>query len=61
MKDMKDVRVTVDVTGLDAFKELLNLVRDMLNDSRIPGDAREEHYEKLDEILQKAKEDADGK
>lgn len=58
---MERMRVSVDVTGLDLFKGLMTLVRDMLNDSRIPGDAREEHYEKLDEILRKAKEESDGK
>lgn len=46
----KGLTVSVDVTGIDKFKELAGLISDMLKDERISNEVKQEYINRLESI-----------
>jgi uncharacterized protein (UPF0147 family) len=50
-------KLTVDVSNLDLFKQLVQIIRDTTNDDRVPAAVRKEIMTKVQAIVE-SKDDA---
>jgi uncharacterized protein (UPF0147 family) len=46
------ITISVDATNLEVFKDMINVIKDVTNDERIPSDVREEIMDKVNLIIE---------
>jgi uncharacterized protein (UPF0147 family) len=52
---MAKMSIPIDVTKLDLFKKLLNFLREIVDDQRIPANVREEIMDKFNLLVNEIK------
>lgn len=50
---MKTYRVDVNINDIDLFKEVLNIIKDVINDSNIDKDIRNKYLNRVRLLLDK--------
>jgi len=50
-KDKKDLTLTVDVSMMDPFKEMLNILKDIISDKRIDVSLRNEYSSRIKKLI----------
>jgi uncharacterized protein (UPF0147 family) len=53
----KDLSAKVDITGTDAFNSFANILKEVIEDKRVPSEVKNEIKAKINDLIKKNKEE----